>query len=591
MTLNKAVILVGGPSRATRFRPLSMDIPQPLFPVGGKPIIWHQISALSKVEGLKEIILIGFFEDVVFRSFLDKCSDEYLREFTQLGTAGGLYHFRDMILRGNPKNVFVLYTDICSSFPLNELLKHHEKQGRVGTIMVTKVDRNLANNYGCVVVDNETSLALHYVEKPETYVSDLASTGIFVLDKEVFQFIEKTFQSRSADSGGEFFESAERDLNQLRFEQDVLRPMADQKKLSVYITKDFWRQIKSAASAVPANAAYLQQEMRHGSSRLAKSRPDGPKIVEPVFIHPYAQVDPEAKIGPNVSIQAQVKVGPGVRIRDAIVLEKSVIKENAIVLNAIIGRESRVGRWSRVEGSPYTTTNDGHEVTHGGVKVNNICILGQDVAVKDEVFVRNTVVLPHKDLSSDQHNEIIIAYATKQKKKSKVDPNAVTLDSALPAYAVGCPSHKIEAHIQCFPEKGQPPIRGSCVLPHGLQDNITIAVFAEGQKAQEAKEAGAHIVGGQDLIDKVKNGTVKFDKCLATPDILPSVAKVARILGPRGLMPTVNKGTVVDDVAGAVRYSLQSFDFKADKNNVVHSGFAKISFSAEQTLVCDYQTP
>ena len=76
-SLNKAVILVGGPSRATRFRPLSMDVPQPLFPVGGKPIIWHQINALAKVDGLKEIVLIGFFEDLVFRSFLDKCGDEF----------------------------------------------------------------------------------------------------------------------------------------------------------------------------------------------------------------------------------------------------------------------------------------------------------------------------------------------------------------------------------------------------------------------------------------------------------------------------------------------------------------------------------
>ncbi|KAJ1675419.1 hypothetical protein EV182_001305 [Spiromyces aspiralis] len=419
MSLSKAVILVGGPSRATRFRPLSMDVPQPLFPVGGKPIIWHQINALSKVEGLKEIVLIGFFEDQVFRGFLEKCSDEfpgiqfkYLREFTQLGTAGGIFHFRDFILRGNPKHIFVLYTDICSSFPLAALLRHHEKQGRLGTIMVTKVDRSMASNYGCVVVDSETSLALHYVEKPETYVSDLASTGIFVLDREIFQFMDRIVQHQTMDpehdQETDLLEGIDRDFSKLRLEQDVLRTMADQKKLSVFVTTDFWRQIKSAASAVPANAAYLQQEARSGSSRLAQAISGGPEIVGSVFIHPTAQVHPEAKIGPNVSIQAQVKIGPGVRIRDAIILDKVVVKENAAIINAIIGWESRIGRWSRVEGSPFSTTYDGHEITHDGVKVNNICILGQDVSVKDEVYIRNSIVLPHKDLNTSQHNEIIM---------------------------------------------------------------------------------------------------------------------------------------------------------------------------------------
>ena len=278
--------------------------------------------------------------------------------------------------------------------------------------MVTKVERSAASNYGCVVVDPETSLALHYVEKPETYVSDLVSTGIFVLDREIFQFIDKIVQHRTmdpeSDKEPDFLESIDRDFSQLRLEQDVLRPMSDQKKLSVYVSKDFWRQIKSAASAVPANAAYLQQEMRNGSERLAEPSPHGPEIVGPVFVHPSAQVHPEAKIGPNVSIQAQVKIGPGVRIRDSIILDKAVIKDNAAVLNAIVGWESRIGRWSRVEGSSFTTSHNDHEITHGGVKVNNICILGHDVAVKDEFFIRNTIVLPHKDLGTNQHNEIIM---------------------------------------------------------------------------------------------------------------------------------------------------------------------------------------
>ncbi|KAJ1958385.1 hypothetical protein EC988_000332 [Linderina pennispora] len=424
--MNKAVILVGGPSRATRFRPLSMHLPQPLFPVGGRPIIWHQIKALSAVKDLKEIILLGFFEDFVFRPFLDKCQEEfpeitfkYLREYSRLGTAGGFFHFRDQIQRGSPKNIFMLYTDICCSFPLNDLLKQHERHGRLGTIMVTKVDRSQANKYGCVVVDNETKLAEHYVEKPETYVSDLASAGVFVFDHEIFRFLAQAMDRRASEFEHERAkenaygraaddEDGSQDINRLRLEQDVLRQMAAEKKLSAFVCHGFWRQIKSAASAVPANALYLQKALKETPELLAKQTDGGPEITGAVYIHPTAQVHPTARLGPNVSIHARVVVGPGVRINDGIVLDNVHIKENAAVLHAIVGWDCRIGKWGRVEGSPVASTDDIDELTHAGRKVNSICILGEDVHVKDEVFIRNSIVLPHKDLGSNQHNEIIM---------------------------------------------------------------------------------------------------------------------------------------------------------------------------------------
>ncbi|KAJ1947908.1 hypothetical protein GGF37_000055 [Kickxella alabastrina] len=423
--MNKAVILVGGPSRATRFRPLSMHLPQPLFPVGGKPIIWHQIKALSEVRDLKEIILIGFFEDFIFRPFLGKCQEEfptitfkYLREYSQLGTAGGFFHFRDQIMRGAPKNIFMLYTDICCSFPLSELLAQHERHGRLGTIMVTKVERSSAHLYGCVVVDKETKLAAHYVEKPETYVSDMASTGVFVFDQDIFRFMAQVMDKRADEfehqranesAYGRFEENDEdHDVNRLRLEQDVLRQMAADKKLSAYLCTGFWRQIKSAASAVPANALYLQKALADGDSSITATSANGPEITGAVFIHPSAQVHPTARIGPNVSIHARVVVGPGVRINDSIVLDNVHVKDNAAVLHAIVGWDSRIGMWGRVEGTRVTSPDDIDEVTHSGVKLNSICILGEDVQVKDEVFIRNSIVLPHKDLAGNKHNEIIM---------------------------------------------------------------------------------------------------------------------------------------------------------------------------------------
>ncbi|KAJ1730429.1 hypothetical protein LPJ61_003015 [Coemansia biformis] len=109
--------------------------------------------------------------------------------------------------------------------------------------------------------------------------------------------------------------------------------------------------------------------------------------------------------------------------------------------------------------------------------------------------------------------------------------------------------------------------------------NIKVLVFAKGEKAKEAEAAGADYVGGEELVNKVREGEIKFDKCLATPDMLPKVASIARILGPKGLMPTVNKGTVTEDIAETIKFSKNSHDFRADKANIVHTGVAKIGFT------------
>ncbi|KAJ2031320.1 hypothetical protein IWW57_000764, partial [Coemansia sp. S610] len=150
-------------------------------------------------------------------------------------------------------------------------------------------------------------------------------------------------------------------------------------------------------------------------------------------------------------------------------------------------------------------------------------------------------------------------------------PNSVPLQKAisiLKAYEVGQPKQTVELHVHCSPEKGQAPIRGSCILPRAYKSGTRVLVFAEGEKAKEALEAGADLVGGEDLVNKVRDGEVRFDKCLSTPDMLPKVAKIARLLGPKGLMPTVNKGTVSADVAELVRFAKNAQDFLADKAGI-----------------------
>ncbi len=126
-------------------------------------------------------------------------------------------------------------------------------------------------------------------------------------------------------------------------------------------------------------------------------------------------------------------------------------------------------------------------------------------------------------------------------------------------------------------------IRGIVSLPNGTGKKLTVAVFARDKKAEEAKKAGAQIVGAEDLIEIVSKGKIEFDKCIATPDMMPLISKIAKILGPKGLMPNPKLGSVSDDVATAVKNALAGqVEFRADKAGVVQTTVGKASFSVEQ---------
>ncbi|CAL5868745.1 uncharacterized protein PFLUO_LOCUS2972 [Penicillium psychrofluorescens] len=425
----KAVILVGGPSRGTRFRPLSLDVPKPLFEVAGHPIIHHCLKALAKVDEVREVILVGYYDESVFRDFIKDAAKEfpqfrilYLREYTALGTAGGLYHFRDAILKGKPERLLVLNADVCCSFPLGEMLKLFEEKDAEAVILGTRVSNEAATNFGCIVSDSHTKRVLHYVEKPESHISNLINCGVYLFSTEcIFPSIRSAIKRRttrprilsypSSDNLESSFIAAtdeEDDLEKnevLRLEQDILSDLADSNRFFVHETKDFWRQIKSAGSAVPANALYLQKAFQAESSELTAP---SATIVPPVYIHPTATVDPTAKLGPNVSIGPRVVVGAGARIKDSIVLEDSEIRHDACVMHSIIGWNGRVGSWARVEGTPIPIGSHSTSIIKQGVKVQSITILGKECTVGDEVRVQNCVCLPYKELKRDVANEVIM---------------------------------------------------------------------------------------------------------------------------------------------------------------------------------------
>ncbi|AAP76961.1 50S ribosomal protein L1 [Helicobacter sp. MIT 03-1614] len=135
------------------------------------------------------------------------------------------------------------------------------------------------------------------------------------------------------------------------------------------------------------------------------------------------------------------------------------------------------------------------------------------------------------------------------------------------------------------PRHADQMIRGAVVLPHGTGKKVRVAVFAKGIKADEAKNAGADVVGADDLAEEIKNGNINFDMVIATPDMMALVGKVGRILGPKGLMPNPKTGTVTIDVAKAVANAKSGqVNFRVDKKGIIHAPIGKASFNEEKIL-------
>jgi large subunit ribosomal protein L1 len=138
---------------------------------------------------------------------------------------------------------------------------------------------------------------------------------------------------------------------------------------------------------------------------------------------------------------------------------------------------------------------------------------------------------------------------------------------------------EISMRLGVNPKYADQMVRGTLVLPHGTGKTVRIAVVASGEKVKEAESAGADVVGGEDLIEKIKGGWLDFDAMIATPDMMRHVGKLGRVLGPRGLMPNPKAGTVTFDVAGAVKeLKAGRIEYKVDKTGIVHNAIGKKSF-------------
>jgi large subunit ribosomal protein L1 len=169
-----------------------------------------------------------------------------------------------------------------------------------------------------------------------------------------------------------------------------------------------------------------------------------------------------------------------------------------------------------------------------------------------------------------------------------VEPKAFGLQEAVDvlkraSYAKFDETVEMALRLGVDPKRSDQMVRGSAVLPHGTGVKVRILVFAKGEKEIEAREAGADVIGGEELVEKVKGGWLEFDRAIATPDLMGAVGKLGKLLGPRGLMPNPKTGTVTFEVARAISDIRKGrVEYKVEKAGVLHVRVGKVSFEADK---------
>ncbi|XP_015749288.1 PREDICTED: mannose-1-phosphate guanyltransferase alpha-A-like [Acropora digitifera] len=463
----KVVILIGGPMKGTRFRPLSLELPKPLFPIGGFPVVYHHIEACVKIPELKEIILIGFYQSSESLSkFISSAQQEfnipirYLQEFQPLGTAGGLYHFRDQISMGDPDSFVVLNADMMGDYPLREFVEFHMQHIGEHSVLATEVLSFARNNCFLAIQCFVCYLqVLHYVEKPEAFLSEVINCGIYIFSPTaLFKLMHDILQENYHKMRGKLPLEIEMTACPFQFSHYRSAIYANRNVLSSYhkthpdllaqngvnkphiigkikATNLFTRRARKSnlghsggrrvlsplhhpcpslfvtLSPLPSVKSIGEDRLNGVSKKgfpVDTSKTLSKLMLDFIYIH--------LQLGPNVSVGSNVNIGAGARVRETILLDGAELKDHCCILYSIIGWNCSIGVWSRVEGSrcdPNPNEEfakpDGESLFGNDGKLTpSITVLGRNVTIPGEVIVLNSIVLPHKDLSQSYKNEIIL---------------------------------------------------------------------------------------------------------------------------------------------------------------------------------------
>jgi len=354
----KALILVGG--YGTRLRPLTLSRPKPLVEFANKPMLLHQIEALVDAGVTQVVLAVSYHAEQLQQEMaLEEArlgiKITFAQEKEPLGTAGPLALSRD-VLSSNDEPFFFLNSDVICNFPFREMVQFHRNHGREGTIVVTKVEE--PSKYGVVVYEPNTGQIEKFVEKPQEFVSNKINAGMYIFSTGILDRIE---------------------VKPTSIEKEVFPFMADDAQLFCMELNGFWMDVGQPKDFLTGMCMYLDSLRNSPKSPRSPSLANGPCIVGNVLVDPSAKIGANCRIGPNVTIGPDVVIEDGVCIRRCTILKGARISSHSWLESCIVGWRCHVGRWVRME---------------------NVSVLGEDVIVKDEIYINGGKVLPHKSIGT-----------------------------------------------------------------------------------------------------------------------------------------------------------------------------------------------
>uniref|UniRef100_F1L4A9 mannose-1-phosphate guanylyltransferase n=1 Tax=Ascaris suum TaxID=6253 RepID=F1L4A9_ASCSU len=350
----KAVILVGG--YGTRLRPLTLTQPKPLVEFANKPMMLHQIQALVDAGVDTVILAVSYRAELLEKEMAAQANKLGIKvhfsvEEMPLGTAGPLALAKDLLVGDEP--FFVLNSDVICEFPFRQMIQFHKSHGRQGTIAVTKVEE--PSKYGVCVFNEKTGKIDSFVEKPQEYVGNKINAGMYILSPSVLDRIP---------------------LSPTSIEKEVFPEMAKAGELYAYVLPGFWMDVGQPKDFLTGMRLYLKHLREKSPSKLT----EGDNIQGNVMVDETAIIGHDCRIGPNVVIGPRVRIENGVCLRHCTILSDSIVRTHSWINSSIVGRKCSIGRWVRIE---------------------NTCVIGDDVVVHDELYLNGARVLPHKAISTN----------------------------------------------------------------------------------------------------------------------------------------------------------------------------------------------